>query len=242
MNIKSDIFEYGGISLIYFDNVSKMYEKNGVYALSDINLIIEDYEFVFLIGQSGAGKSTLIKLLQSELIPTNGKLVVNNIDTSTLSSRKLPMYRRKIGMVFQDFRLLNNKTVYENVAFAMEILGKSSSVIKKNVPYALNLVGLENKAKSYPNQLSGGEQQRVSIARAIVNRPPVLIADEPTGNLDIQNSIQIMSLLDTINKQGTTVIVATHDKDIVNRMKKRVIKIENGKIASDIKKGRYENE
>ena len=227
--------------MIYFDNVSKMYEKNGVYALSDINLIIEDYEFVFLIGQSGAGKSTLIKLLQSELIPTNGKLVVNNIDTSTLSSRKLPMYRRKIGMVFQDFRLLNNKTVYENVAFAMEILGKSSSVIKKNVPYALNLVGLENKAKSYPNQLSGGEQQRVSIARAIVNRPPILIADEPTGNLDIQNSIQ-MSLLDTINKQGTTVIVATHDKDIVNRMKKRVIKIENGKIASDIKKGRYENE
>ena len=191
---------------------------------------------------SGAGKSTLIKLLQSELGPTYGKVIVNDTDTSDLSSRTLPRYRRMIGMIFQDFRLLTNKTVYENVAFAMQILGKSGKQIRQDVPYALRLVGLEDKEYSYPTQLSGGEQQRVAIARAIVNRPPILIADEPTGNLDLQNSIQIMKLLNAINEQGTTVIVATHDKEVVDSMQKRVIRLEQGRIVSDIQRGRYMND
>ena len=228
--------------MIYFENVSKIYDKSDTYAVSNIELVINEGEFVFLVGMSGAGKSTLIKLLQSELSPTYGKVVVNDTDTSTLSSRTLPRYRRMIGMIFQDFRLLTNKTVYENVAFAMQILGKSSKQIRQDVPYALQLVGLEDKEDSYPNQLSGGEQQRVAIARAIVNRPPILIADEPTGNLDLQNSIQIMKLLNAINEQGTTVIVATHDKEVVDAMQKRVIRIEQGRIVSDIQRGRYMND
>ncbi len=228
--------------MIYFENVSKIYDKSDTYAVSNIELAINEGEFVFLVGMSGAGKSTLIKLLQSELSPTYGKVVVNDTDTSTLSSRTLPRYRRMIGMIFQDFRLLTNKTVYENVAFAMQILGKSSKQIRQDVPYALQLVGLEDKEDSYPNQLSGGEQQRVAIARAIVNRPPILIADEPTGNLDLQNSIQIMKLLNAINEQGTTVIVATHDKEVVDAMQKRVIRIEQGRIVSDIQRGRYMND
>lgn len=228
--------------MIYFENVSKIYDKSDTYAVSNIELAINEGEFVFLVGMSGAGKSTLIKLLQSELSPTYGKVVVNDTDTSTLSSRTLPRYRRMIGMIFQDFRLLTNKTVYENVAFAMQILGKPSKQIRQDVPYALQLVGLEDKEDSYPNQLSGGEQQRVAIARAIVNRPPILIADEPTGNLDLQNSIQIMKLLNAINEQGTTVIVATHDKEVVDAMQKRVIRIEQGRIVSDIQRGRYMND
>ena len=228
--------------MIYFENVSMIYDKSETYAVSNIELAINEGEFVFLVGMSGAGKSTLIKLLQSELSPTYGKVVVNDTDTSTLSSRTLPRYRRMIGMIFQDFRLLTNKTVYENVAFAMQILGKSGRQIRQDVPYALQLVGLEGKEDSYPNQLSGGEQQRVAIARAIVNRPPILIADEPTGNLDLQNSIQIMKLLNAINDQGTTVIVATHDKEVVDAMQKRVIRIEQGRIVSDIQRGRYMND
>ncbi len=225
--------------MIVFNDVSKIYDKKKSYALKNINITIDDSEFVFLIGSSGAGKSTLIKLLQSEITPTSGNLTVNGINTSTLSGRTLPKYRRKIGMIFQDFRLLNNKTVYENIAFAMEILGSPSKVIKKDVKQVLELVGLENKEKSYPNELSGGEQQRISIARAIINRPSLLIADEPTGNLDAKNSMQIINLLDAINSHGTTVIVATHDKEIVNKIEKRVIKIENGEILSDIQKGKY---
>lgn len=228
--------------MIYFDNVSKIYDKSETYALTNIELAINDGEFVFLVGMSGAGKSTLIKLLQSELGPTYGKVIVNDTDTSDLSSRTLPRYRRMIGMIFQDFRLLTNKTVYENVAFAMQILGKSGKQIRQDVPYALRLVGLEDKEYSYPTQLSGGEQQRVAIARAIVNRPPILIADEPTGNLDLQNSIQIMKLLNAINEQGTTVIVATHDKEVVDSMQKRVIRLEQGRIVSDIQRGRYMND
>ena len=228
--------------MIYFENVSKIYDKSETYAVSNIELAINEGEFVFLVGMSGAGKSTLIKLLQSELSPTYGKVVVNDTDTSTLSGRTLPRYRRMIGMIFQDFRSLTNKTVYENVAFAMQILGKSGKQIRQDVPYALQLVGLEDKEDSYPNQLSGGEQQRVAIARAIVNRPPILIADEPTGNLDLQNSIQIMKLLNAINEQGTTVIVATHDKEVVDAMQKRVIRIEQGRIVSDIQRGRYMND
>ena len=211
--------------MIYFDNVSKIYDKSETYALTNIELAINDGEFVFLVGMSGAGKSTLIKLLQSELGPTYGKVIVNDTDTSDLSSRTLPRYRRMIGMIFQDFRLLTNKTVYENVAFAMQILGKSGKQIRQD-----------------PTQLSGGEQQRVAIARAIVNRPPILIADEPTGNLDLQNSIQIMKLLNAINEQGTTVIVATHDKEVVDSMQKRVIRLEQGRIVSDIQRGRYMND
>ena len=228
--------------MIYFDNVSKIYDKSETYALTNIELAINDGEFVFLVGMSGAGKSTLIKLLQSELGPTYGKVIVNDTDTSDLSSRTLPRYRRMIGMIFQDFRLLTNKTVYENVAFAMQILGKSGKQIRQDVPYALRLVGLEDKEYSYPTQLSGGEQQRVAIARAIVNRPPILIADAPTGNLDLQNSIQIMKLLNAINEQGTTVIVATHDKEVVDSMQKRVIRLEQGRIVSDIQRGRYMND
>ena len=228
--------------MIYFDNVSKIYDKSETYALTNIELAINDGEFVFLVGMSGAGKSTLIKLLQSELGPTYGKVIVNDTDTSDLSSRTLPRYRRMIGMIFQDFRLLTNKTVYENVAFAMQILGKSGKQIRQDVPYALRLVGLEDKEYSYPTQLSGGEQQRVAIARAIVNRPPILIADEPTGNLDLQNSIQIMKLLNAINEQGTTVIVATHDKEVVDSMQRRVIRLEQGRIVSDIQRGRYMND
>ena len=228
--------------MIYFEDVCKIYNKSDTYALEDINLKIDSSEFVFLIGLSGAGKSTLIKLLQRETLPTEGRLIVNGVDTRKLSSRTLPLYRRKIGMVFQDFRLLNNKTAYENVAFAMEILGKKSYEIEESVVEVLEQVGLEDKLFSYPNELSGGEQQRVAIARAIVNKPPLLIADEPTGNLDEYNSMQIMSLLEKINHQGTTVIVATHSKEIVNKMQKRVIQIENGRIINDMKKGRYINE
>ena len=225
--------------MIYFDNVSKIYDKSETYALTNIELAINDGEFVFLVGMSGAGKSTLIKLLQSELGPTYGKVIVNDTDTSDLSSRTLPRYRRMIGMIFQDFRLLTNKTVYENVAFAMQILGKSGKQIRQDVPYALRLVGLEDKEYSYPTQLSGGEQQRIAIARAIVNNPKVLIADEPTGNLDPDNSWEIMNLLERINLQGTTVLMATHNSQIVNTLRHRVIAIENGRVVRDEAEGEY---
>lgn len=228
--------------MIHFDNVSKIYDKSDTYALEDINLKINKGEFIFLIGQSGAGKSTLIKLLQRETKVSQGNLTVGGIDVSALSTRTIPEYRRNIGMVFQDFRLLNNKTVYENIAFAMEILSKKKDLIQELVPKVLELVDLEEKLYSYPDELSGGEQQRVAIARAIVNKPPILIADEPTGNLDIQNSIQIINLLNAINKQGTTVIVATHSKEIVDRMKKRVIHLQYGRIVSDTVRGKYFNE
>lgn len=224
--------------MIRFVNVSKEY-KNGVIALYDINIEINKGEFVFLVGSSGAGKSTLIKLLLKEEGITRGKLYLNGIDITRVPNRRIPFIRRQIGVVFQDFRLLPNKTVYENIAFAMEIIGASPKAIRRRVPTVLSMVDLSRKASSYPDQLSGGEQQRVSIARAIVNNPPVLIADEPTGNLDPDTANDIMKVLIDINNRGTTVLMATHAKEIVNSMRKRVIALENGRIIRDEEKGGY---
>lgn len=219
-------------------NVSKRY-KNGVMALADINIKIEKGEFVFLVGPSGAGKSTLVKMLLKEVEPTQGRLIIDSEDITYIHRRKIPILRRKIGVVFQDFRLLQNKTVYENVAFAMEIVEAHPKDIRRQVPMILGMVGLSNKAKMYPDQLSGGEQQRVSIARAIINNPPILIADEPTGNLDPETSWEIMKLLRQINRRGTTVVMATHAKDIVDLMQLRVIALEKGLVARDEKRGGY---
>lgn len=227
--------------MIRFKNISKIYNNN-VKALSDVNINIERGEFVFLVGPSGAGKSTFIKMLLKEVEPTTGKVMVGDTDLSTLTRRAVPYFRRKIGMVFQDFRLIPNLNVYENVAFAMKVVEASPKEIRKRVPMVLSLVGLSHKYKMFPSELSGGEQQRVSLARAIVNNPSVLIADEPTGNLDPETAKEIMMLLDDINKAGTTILMATHAKDIVNTMKKRVIAIEGGEIVRDEKRGMYENE
>ncbi len=229
------------INLIRFVNVSKEY-KNGVIALYDINIEINKGEFVFLVGSSGAGKSTLIKLLLKEEGITRGKLYLNGTDITRVPNRRIPFIRRQLGVVFQDFRLLPNKTVYENVAFAMEIIGASPRAIRRRVPTVLSMVDLSRKASSYPDQLSGGEQQRVSIARSIVNNPPVLIADEPTGNLDPDTANDIMKALVDINNRGTTVLMATHAKEIVNSMRKRVIALENGRIIRDEEKGGYDIE
>lgn len=222
-------------------NVYKEY-KNGVKALSNINLEIHKGEFVFLVGLSGAGKSTLIKLLLKEENVTEGNILLNNLDITKVSNRKIPYIRRQVGVVFQDFRLLPNKTVYENVAFAMEIVGAHPKEIRRRVPMILSLVDLSRKANSFPDQLSGGEQQRVSIARSIVNNPPVLIADEPTGNLDPETAMDIMKVLTDINSRGTTILMATHAKEIVNSMKKRVITLEDGRVIRDEEKGGYELE
>ncbi|WP_294349157.1 cell division ATP-binding protein FtsE [uncultured Clostridium sp.] len=227
--------------MIRFKNISKIYNNN-VKALSDVNINIERGEFVFLVGPSGAGKSTFIKMLLKEVEPTTGKVIVGDTDLSTLTRRAVPYFRRKIGMVFQDFRLIPNLNVYENVAFAMKVVEASPKEIRKRVPMVLSLVGLSHKYKMFPSELSGGEQQRVSLARAIVNNPSVLIADEPTGNLDPETAKEIMMLLDDINKAGTTILMATHAKDIVDTMKKRVIAIEGGEIVRDEKRGMYENE
>jgi cell division transport system ATP-binding protein len=208
-------------------------------ALTEVNVEIEQGEFVFLVGHSGSGKSTFIKLLLREILPTNGKIVVAGQDLISLRNWKVPYLRRNIGCVFQDFKLLPNKTSYENVAFALEVIGRSRHVIRTQVPEVLRLVGLEDKVNSYPDELSGGEQQRVSIARAFVNRPPLLLADEPTGNLDPATSLGIMSLLNRINKTGTTVLIATHDREMVDSMRKRVIALENGRIVRDQDRGVY---
>lgn len=227
--------------MIRFKNISKIYNNN-VKALSDINVDIEKGEFVFLVGPSGSGKSTFIKMILKEVEPTTGKVIVGETDLSKLTRKQIPYFRRKVGMVFQDFRLIPNLNVYENVAFAMKVVEASPREIRKRVPMVLSLVGLSHKYKMFPNELSGGEQQRVSLARAIVNNPNVLIADEPTGNLDPETAKEIMTLLDDINKAGTTVLMATHAKDIVDSMKKRVIAIEGGEIVRDEKRGMYENE
>ncbi|WP_432665964.1 cell division ATP-binding protein FtsE [Wukongibacter baidiensis] len=224
--------------MIEIRNVSKRY-KSGVMALSNINIKIEKGEFVFLVGASGAGKSTLIKMLLKETEPTQGKIVIDRQNITKIHRRKVPLLRRKIGVVFQDFRLLPNKTVYENVAFAMEIVEATPKEIRRNVPTILSLVGLSSKAKMYPEQLSGGEQQRVSIARSIINNPPILIADEPTGNLDPETSWEIMRLLRQINRRGTTIVMATHAKDIVDMMQQRVIALEKGLVARDEQRGGY---
>ena len=227
--------------MIELREVTKEYSK-GVAALNGINLKIEQGEFVFIVGDSGSGKSTLIKLIMKELEPTSGTIIVNGNNLSRMKHRRVPMYRRNIGVVFQDFRLLPNKTVYENVAFAMRVIEAPSRIIRRNVPAVLALVGLGQKGRSYPNQLSGGEQQRTALARAIVNNPPILICDEPTGNLDPETAWGIMQLLDDINKRGTTIVMATHAKDIVDAMQKRVVTLKRGHIIRDIEKGGYDDE
>ena len=227
--------------MIEFKNVSKVYNKN-VKALSNVDLNIESGDFVFLVGPSGAGKSTFIKMLLKEVEPSSGSIIMSGTELSTVKRKEIPYYRRKIGMIFQDFRLIPTLNVYENVAFAMRVVESSPKEIRKRVPMVLSLVGLSNKYKMFPNELSGGEQQRVSMARAIVNNPQVLIADEPTGNLDPDTANEIMALIDDINKAGTTVIMATHAKDIVNDMKRRVIAIDKGDIIRDEIKGGYEDE
>lgn len=223
--------------MIQLKNVTKRYGDN--FGLSDINIKIRDGEFVFLVGPSGAGKSTFIKLILKEIEPDMGSIYFDDMEVTSMSNRLVPMYRRNIGIVFQDFRLLQKKTVYENVAFAMEAVHQKRKLIKKQVPHILKLVGISEKADRYPHELSGGEQQRVAIARAIVNNPKLLIADEPTGNLDPEKSWEIMNLLNQINLRGTTIVMVTHEKDIVDRMGKRVIQIEGGKIVRDDQSGSY---
>lgn len=228
-------------AMISLENVSKSYIP-GVAALSDINVRINKGEFVFIVGDSGSGKSTMIKLLLRELTPTSGRIVVNNYDLTRLRRRKVAQFRRNIGVVFQDFRLLKDRNVYENVAFAQRVIEVPTRQIRKNVPAMLSLVGLAGKYKAKPKQLSGGEQQRVALARALVNNPPILLADEPTGNLDPRNSWEIMKLLEEINRRGTTVLVVTHNREIVNAMRKRVITMKKGVIISDEEKGEYIDE
>lgn len=227
--------------MIQLKNVSKEF-ADGSKVLRNVNLTINNGEFVFLVGSSGAGKSTIIKLILKEIEPTSGNIIIGDKDITKYKRREIPFHRRNIGVVFQDFRLLSEKTVYENVAFAMEVIESPPKEIRRQVPIILSMVGLSRKAGLYPNQLSGGEQQRVSLARAMVNSPSILIADEPTGNLDPDMSWDIMKTLSEINQRGTTVLMATHASDIVDRMKKRVIAVENGVITRDEKRGGYNGE
>ncbi|WP_425806022.1 cell division ATP-binding protein FtsE [Desulfitobacterium sp. Sab5] len=224
--------------MIQFTNVSKIY-SNGARALVDINLKIDNGEFVFLVGPSGAGKSTLIRLLFREEVPTRGQVLINGKNLLRMKEREVPHLRRNIGVVFQDFRLLPSKTVFENISFALEVIGVGKNEVKNRTRSALDLVGLASKENVFPNELSGGEQQRVSVARAIVNNPALLVADEPTGNLDPDTAWGIMDLLYNINKRGTTVVMATHARDIVDQMQKRVVAIEDGKIVRDDQRGGY---
>lgn len=236
---REKIIEEKGI--IYLDNVSKSY-STGAPALNGITLSIGKGEFVFIVGDSGSGKSTLIKLLLRELTATEGNVYVMGLDMDKLKHRQIPRYRRNLGVVFQDFRLLNDRNVYENVAFAQRIIEKPVNEIRRNVPAILATVGLAGKYKAKTKQLSGGEQQRVALARALVNKPSILLADEPTGNLDPKNSWEIMKLLEEINEQGTTVVVVTHNREIVNAMQKRVVTMKKGVIVSDEEKGGYIDE
>ena len=227
--------------MIRLIDIYKTYD-NGTKALKGINLRIDDGEFAFLVGPSGSGKSTIIKLLTAEVAPTEGRLMVNGYNLNTIRPRQVPYLRRTLGVIFQDFRLIEKKTVAENLTFAMRVVGASSREIRKRIPYVLDLVGLSKKKDMCPNQLSGGEQQRVAIARALVNNPSMIIADEPTGNLDPQRSLEIMMLLERINELGTTMLVVTHEKELVNRFSKRVVAIESGRIISDETGGYYNNE
>lgn len=222
--------------MIVLDNVCKTY-STGVSALNGVSLRIRKGEFVFIVGASGSGKTTLFKLLLKELEPTSGRIYINNKNISRLRRRRIPKMRRGIGVVFQDFRLLKDRNIYENIAFAQRVVGKPAKMIRESVPQMLALVGLADKAEALPKELSGGEQQRVSLARALVNNPPILLADEPTGNLDPENAWDIMKLLDDINKRGTTVVVVTHNQEIVERMQKRVIRLDKGLVVSDEKGG-----
>lgn len=227
--------------MIEIRNISKTYD-NGSKALKDIDIRIQDGEFVFIMGRSGSGKSTLIRLLLKEAEPTSGRIVVNDMDLQKMPRRYIPKYRRRLGVVFQDFRLLKDRTVFENVAFAQRVVGASPRKIREEVPRMLKLVGLSSKYKSFPHQLSGGEQQRVAIARALINRPEVLLADEPTGNLDHENAAEIMKLLERINALGTTVVVVTHSQEMVDQMGKRVITLSKGRLVSDERKGGSDRE
>lgn len=230
------------MELIRVNNVTKQY-KNGVTAVYDLNLKIKKGDFVFIIGGTGCGKSTLIKMLYREEKPTKGEILVGGMNVAKLRNGKVYKLRRKLGIVFQDYRLLPKATVYENVAFALEVIGTKKDEISKKVLKALELVGLKGKLRNYPDQLSGGEQQRVAIARAIVNEPKLLLCDEPTGNLDPEKSMEIMKVLEEINNtMGTTVVMATHDREIVNKLNKRVITLKDGRLVSDEKKGKYNNE
>lgn len=226
--------------MINVDKVTKVYD-NGTVAVNNISINIEKGEFVFVVGSSGSGKSTFMKMLLKEVEPTEGKIIIDGININNIQRKEIPYLRRKIGVVFQDFRLLPSKTVFENIAFALQVTEAPPKAIRRNVPAILAMVGLTDKAKAYPNELSGGEQQRVALARAIINKPPILLADEPTGNLDPETAWEIMELLKEINARGTTVVIATHAKDIVDEMKKRVITIQKGVILSD-KEGGYNYE
>ena len=228
-------------SMIVFEGVTKVYDPD-VVALADVTFVIEKGEFVFIVGASGSGKSTLVRLLLKELEPTEGKIIVGGRDLVRLKRSKIPMLRRNVGCVFQDFKLLPNRTAAENVAYALKVQGESRNSIRRKVPEVLTLVGLPDKMHSYPDQLSGGEQQRVSIARAVVNHPPLLVCDEPTGNLDPDTSVGIMQLLYRINRSGTTILMVTHDREMVDKMRRRVIALEDGRLARDERRGGYESE
>lgn len=228
--------------MVQFQNIVKVYESSGTEAVRGVNLQIEDGEFVFLVGPSGSGKTTIIKMLTGEVIPSEGEIRVNGFDIRRMKRNKLPKLRRTLGVIFQDFRLIDKKTVYENVAFAMRVIGASNKQIAKRVPYVLELVGLDGREKRLPQELSGGEQQRVAIARALVNNPGMIIADEPTGNLDPILSLELMMLLEKINELGTTVLVVTHERELVNSFSKRVVAIDDGIIISDGMDGYYSYE
>ncbi len=225
--------------MVLMQNVRKVYESSNTVALDNVSLTIEDGEFVFLVGPSGSGKTTLMKLITGEVRPTSGKVIVNDFDMSTIKRRKLPKMRRTLGVVFQDYRLIENMNVYDNVAFAMRVVGAPNREIKERVPYILELVGLGGREKRMPGELSGGEQQRVGIARALVNSPRMIVADEPTGNLDPVRSLELMLLLEKINEMGTTVVVVTHEKELVNAFSKRVITIDSGEKTGDSNEGGY---
>ncbi len=228
-------------AMIVFENVTKVYEPN-VTALDQVSFVIEKGEFVFIVGASGSGKSTLIRLLLKEIEPTEGRIIVGGRDLNRLKRSKVPLLRRNVGCVFQDFKLLPNRTASENVAYALKVQGEGRTAIRRKVPEVLNLVGLGHKMNSLPDELSGGEQQRVSIARAFVNHPPLLICDEPTGNLDPDTSVGIMQLLYRINRSGTTVLMVTHDREMVDKMRKRVIALDDGRLARDERRGGYASE
>jgi cell division transport system ATP-binding protein len=233
--------EASGSAMIVFENVQKIYEP-GVVALEGVSFTIEKGEFVFVVGASGSGKSTVIRLLLKEIEPTEGRIVVGGRDLGRLKRSKVPLLRRNLGCVFQDFKLLPNRTAAENIGYALRVQGQSSAQIRKKVPEVLNLVGLAHKMNSRPEELSGGEQQRVSIARAFVNHPPLLVCDEPTGNLDPDTSVGIMQLLYRISRTGTTILMVTHDREMVDKMRRRVIALEDGRLARDERRGGYESE
>jgi cell division transport system ATP-binding protein len=230
-----------GGTMIVFESVTKVYEA-GIPALNDVSFVIDKGEFVFIVGASGSGKSTLVKLLLKEIEPTMGRILVGGRDLGRLKGSKVPLLRRNVGCVFQDFKLLPSRSAADNVAYALKVQGESRASIRRKVPEVMNMVGLAHKMNSYPDELSGGEQQRVSIARAVVNHPPLLVCDEPTGNLDPDTSVGIMQLLYRINRAGTTILMVTHDREMVDKMRKRVIALEGGRLARDERRGGYEAE